>query len=190
MGNHPGVAQYKGKWYFFYMNEDLPNGHDKRRAVNVMELPFNTDGSIPELSHTKTGITKPVKNLNPFQKTQAETMAWAQGVETSVDSATGVFVSDISNGDYLKVRSVDFGKGVKQFQANIASGAAGGSIEIRLDSLTGPLAGNLIVKNTGGWKSWKNTGTKIKNTKGVHDVFFVFKGGEGDLFNFDFWKFY
>ncbi len=190
MGNHPGVAEYKGKWYFFYMNEDLPNGHDKRRAVNVMELPFNADGTISELSHTKTGITKPIKNLNPYQKTQAETMAWAHRVETSVDAVTGVYVSDISNGDYLKVRSVDFGKSVKSFEASIASGAAGGTIEIRLDSLTGPLAGNLIVKNTGGWKSWKKNGTKIKNTKGVHDVFFVFKGGEGDLFNFDFWKFY
>jgi Carbohydrate binding module (family 6). len=25
--------------------------------------------------------------------------------------------------------------------------------------------------------------------KGVHDVFFVFKGGNGNLFNFDWWRF-
>ena len=189
MGNHPGVAEYKGKWYFFYMNEDLPNGHDKRRAVNVMEFEFNADGSIPELNHSKAGITKPVKYLNPFQQTQAETIAWEVGVETSAEAATGVYVSDIDNGDYIKVRSVDFGKGAKSFEANLATGAAGGSIEIRLDSLTGPLAGSVAVKNTGGWKKWEKQSTKIKNTKGIHDVFFVFKGGEGDLFNFDFWKF-
>ncbi len=189
MGNHPGVAEYKGKWYFFYMNEDLPNGHDKRRAVNVMEFQFNADGSINELNHLKAGITKAVKNLNPFQKTQAETIAWEVGVETSADAANGVYVSDIDNGDYIKVRSVDFGKGATSFEASVATGAAGGNIEIRLDSLTGPLAGSLAVKNTGGWKNWKNQSAKIKNTKGIHDVFFVFKGGEGDLFNIDFWKF-
>jgi hypothetical protein len=29
----------------------------------------------------------------------------------------------------------------------------------------------------------------VKKVKGVHDVYFVFKGGEGDLFNFNRWKF-
>ena len=55
MGNHPGVAEYKGQWYFFYMNEDLPEGHEKRRAVNIIPLIFNEDGSIPELKHSKAG---------------------------------------------------------------------------------------------------------------------------------------
>jgi hypothetical protein len=31
--------------------------HDKRRAVNVIPLTFNPDGSIPKLSHSKEGIT-------------------------------------------------------------------------------------------------------------------------------------
>lgn len=189
MGNHPGVAQFNNKWYFFYMNEDLPNGHDKRRAVNVMELPFNADGSIPELKHSKAGITQAVKNLNPFQKTQAETIAWSVGVETSVDAKTGVYVSDISNGDYIKVRSVDFASGVKYFEASVATSTAGGNIEIRIDSLTGPIVGSLSVKNTGGFDSWKNQSANVKNTKGIHDVFFIFKGGEGNLFNVDWWQF-
>jgi len=189
MGNHPGVAQYKDKWYFFYMNEDLPDGHEKRRAVNVMELPFNADGSIPELNHAKQGITQAVKNLDPYKKTQAETMAWAYGVETSADAKTGVYISDISNGDYIKVRSVDFAKAAKVFEASVAAVAAGGIIEIRLDSITGPLAGNLTVTNTGGWGRWQNQKTAIRNAKGIHDVFFVFKGGDGKLFNFDWWQF-
>ena len=47
MGNHPGVAEYKGQWYFFYMNEDLPEGHEKRRAVNVIPLIFNENARYP-----------------------------------------------------------------------------------------------------------------------------------------------
>jgi hypothetical protein len=34
-------------------------------------------------------------------------------------------------------------------------------------------------------ENYNNTG---QNLKGVHDVFFVFKGNK-DLFNFDWWKF-
>ncbi len=190
IGNHPGVAQFKGNWYFFYMNEDLPGGHDKRRAVNVIPFDFNADGSIPNLSHAKAGITKALKNLNPFQSTQAETMAWAEGVKTSGQSNNGIYITQIRNGSYIKVRSVDFGKGAKSFDATVASDKNGGSIEIRLDSLTGPLVGTCIIPNTGGQTNWKTASAKIKKATGVHDLYFVFKGKTDELFNFDKWKFY
>lgn len=189
IGNHPGVIQYKNNWYFFYMNEDLPNGHDKRRAVNVIPFNFNVDGSISKLSHSKEGITKSLKNLNPFQRTEAETMAWEVGIETAKDNVAGVYVTDISNNDYIKVRSVDFGTGANQFSANVAAGATGGSIEIHLDAIDGPLAGICKIKATGGGKQWKNFSTKIKNTKSVHDIYFVFKGKNEQLFNFNYWVF-
>lgn len=189
IGNHPGIAQYKGNWYFFYMNEDLAGGHDKRRAVNVRQFDFNADGSIPNLAHSKAGITKALKNLDPYQLTQAETMAWAEGVETTVDRNTGVYVTQIGNDDYIKVRSVGFGKGARSFEATVSSDKTGGSIEIRLDSLTGPLAGTCAIPNTGGLAKWKTVSAKIKNAAGVHDIYFVFKGTGGELFNFDRWKF-
>jgi hypothetical protein len=189
IGNHPGVIQYKGNWYFFYMNEDLPNGHDKRRAVNVIPLTFNPDGSIPKLSHSKEGIIKPLKNLNPFQRTEAETMAWEHGIETAIDEQAGVYVTDIDNGDYIRVRSVDFGTGAKSFEANLASKTNKGTIEIRLDSVAGELAGTLKLKVREVGMNWKTVKSKVKNISGVHDVFFVFKGSEGDLFDFNWWKF-
>lgn len=189
MGNHPGVVQYKGKWYFFYMNEDLPNGHDKRRAVNVREFEFNADGSIPYLSHTKEGITKALQNLNPYQRTEAETMAWEQGVETEKDSIAGVYVTSIDNGDYIKVRSVDFGKGATSFESNIASVVKGSNIEIRMNSFNGPLIGTAVLRANAGAANWVTAKTKVKQVEGVHDIWFVFKGGKGNLFNFNWWKF-
>jgi arabinoxylan arabinofuranohydrolase len=45
------------------------------------------------------------------------------------------------------------------------------------------------VKNTGIVQSWTTQSCKVKKVKGIHDVYFVFKGGEGDLFNFNRWKF-
>jgi arabinoxylan arabinofuranohydrolase len=188
-GNHPGVAQYKGNWYLFYFNQDLPGAHDKKRAVNVIPFEFNPDGSIPELPHSKAGVVKSVGNLNPYIRVEAETIAWEEGIETAKDNKTGVYVTDISNDDYIKVRSADFGKGAKTFEASVASASSGGMIEIRIDSKDGKLLGTLNVSSTGGEQSWKPFSCKVEKMKGIHDVYFVFKGGEGKLFNFDWWRF-
>ncbi|MEO6548073.1 MAG: glycoside hydrolase family 43 protein [Ferruginibacter sp.] len=188
MGNHPGVVQYKGNWYFFYMNEDLPNGHDKRRAVNVMQFDFNADGSIPMLQHSKAGIDKPVGSINPFKKVEAETFAWEQGIEMDNDNANGTYITDINNDDYIKVRNVDFKSGANSFEANVAS-VKTGIIEIHLDSLSGVSAGTLKINNTGGKNTWRTLSSTIKAIKGVHDIYFVFKGSGGELFTFNWWKF-
>jgi len=98
-------------------------------------------------------------------------------------------VCNIQNGDWIKIRGVDFVKKAKLFEASLASAVAGGSIEIRLDSPTGMLLGTLAVKNTESPQNWTVQSCKVNNVKGVHDVYFIFKGSDGDLFNFDWWKF-
>jgi arabinoxylan arabinofuranohydrolase len=189
IGNHPGVIQYKGNWYLFYFNQDLPGGHDKKRAINVIPFDFNPDGSITELSHSKLGVTKPVANLNPYLRTQAETMAWEEGIETASFTKTGTYVTDIDNGDYIKVRSVDFGKGAKSFEASVASTSKGMKIKIHIDSLSGPLLGTCAVESTGDLQKWVTKKCALSKTKGIHDLYFVFMGEDGGTFNFDWWKF-
>lgn len=186
--NHPAVIDYKGKTFLFYHNGALSGGGGFKRSVCVDELKFNPDGSVQRVDPTE-GLAKSVDVLNPFVKVKAATIAWEEGIETAFDSVTGnVYVTDIDNGDYIKVRSVDFGKGTKSFEANIASGLEGSSIEIRLDSRTGTLLGTCTVKNTGGMKKWATVSCKTVKINGIHDVYFVFKGSEGSLFNFDWWK--
>lgn len=184
--NHPGYIDYKGKSYFFYHNGTLSNSNGFDRSVCVEEFTFNPDGTIPRIAATE-GITKGVGNLNPFLKVKATTIAWEEGVETASDATVGVYVTDISNGDYIKVRSVDFGKGAKSFQASVAAMQDGSEIEIHLDSVTGALLGTCVVKKTGGMLNWTVQSCKTAQVNGVHDVYFVFKGGEGNLFNFDWW---
>lgn len=186
--NHPGYVDYKGKSYFFYHNAALPGGGGFTRSVCVDEFIFNADGSIPRIAPT-AGIAEAVGIVNPFVRVEAETIAWEEGVETTKTNKVGVYVTNINNGDYIKVRSVNFNKKAKSFQANVSSGSTTGKIEIHIDSLTGTLLGTLDVKNTGDAHTWKVQACKIKEVKGVHDLYFVFKGGEGELFNFDWWKF-
>ncbi len=187
--NHPGIIDYKGKSFFFYHNGALPGGGGFNRSVCVEEFKYNQDGTIPRIAATKAGVVKSVANLNPYIRVEAETIAWEEGIETASDSKTGVFVTNIENGDYIKVRSVDFGKGAKKFEASVASASVGGKIEIRLGGVVGELLGICDVDNTGGWQNWSVRSCKIKKVKGIHDVYFVFKGNNGQLFNFDWWKF-
>jgi arabinoxylan arabinofuranohydrolase len=186
--NHPGVIDYAGKSFFFYHNGALPGGGGFTRSVCVDEFRYNEDGSIPRVKNTVEGV-KPVRDLNPFIRQEAETIAWEEGIETETSAEAGVYVTDIDNGDYIKVRSVDFGKGAKSFEANVSSSVQGGNIEIRLDSITGTLIGTCNVKGAGNAMNWTIQKTKIKKIGGTHDVYFVFKGDEGDLFNFNWWKF-
>jgi len=187
--NHPGLVDYKSHSYLFYHNGALPGGGGFTRSVCVDEFKFNEDGTIPRIAPTTTSVVKSVANLNPYRRVEAETIAWEQGIETTSADETGVYVTDIDNGDYIKVRNVDFGKGAKSFEASVASASDGGSIEIHLDSLSGTLLGNCVVKNTGSLQNWVTASCAVKKVKGIHDVYFVFKGGEGDLFNFNWWRF-
>jgi arabinoxylan arabinofuranohydrolase len=188
--NHPGYIEFKGKSYLFYHNGALPGGGGFKRSVCIEPFQFNTDGSIPLIIPSKEGVKVSASNLNPFKRVEAETIAWEEGIETAKDEKIGVYITNISNGDYMKVRSVDFGKVAKKFEANVASVFSDGSIEIRIDNIDGDLLGTLKVAGTGTNQTWKTQLCKLNKASGVHDIYLLFKGGEADLFNFDWWKFY
>lgn len=192
-GNHPGIIDFKGNSYVFGFNYELLRKetltHYERRSICLERMTYNPDGTIQKLPFWSTKGVDQLGTLNPFIQNKAGTIAWESGIESEKNRQAGVYVTDINNGDYIKVRGLDFGRGAKSFEANIAAIANGGSIEIHIDSLSGMVAGTLPVKNTNGWQNWKTQSTKIKNAQGIHDVYFVFKGSEGDLFNFNRWKF-
>jgi hypothetical protein len=185
--NHAGVIDFKGNSYIFYHDQALSEQGFKR-SVSVEQFSYNTDGSIPLITPTKEGVINNIANLDPYQRVEAETIAWSEGLKTAGNSQEGVYVTKIENGDYLKVRNVDFGKGAKTFEASVASFSQGGKIEIRLSNPYGELIGTIDVENTGGWLKWATVKSNIKKINGVHDICFVFKGSEGELFNFDWWK--
>jgi hypothetical protein len=186
--NHSGIIDYKGKSYFFYHNGDLPGGSDFTRSSCVEEFKYNADGTIPAIPMTKEG-PPPVENLNPFVQTEAETIAFSSGLKTEVCSEGGMNVTSINNGDYIKVKSVDFRSGAVSFAARVAS-TAGGSIEMHLDSLNGTLMGACAIAGTGGAQTWATQTCDVSGATGIHDLFFKFTGGgTTDLFKFNWWKF-
>ncbi|OKS85871.1 glycoside hydrolase family 43 protein [Mucilaginibacter polytrichastri] len=192
-GNHPGIIDYKGNSYVFGFNYTLNLAqtptHNERRSVCLAQLTYNADDTIQKLPFWSATGTAQIGTLNPYARTEAETISLENGVKTERDKQAGVFVTDINNDDYIRVRGADFGKGAKKFEASIASASAGANIEIHVDSLKGALLGICPVKNTGGWQTWVSQICSVKKVKGVHDIYLVFKGSDGPLFNFNWWKF-
>ena len=186
--NHAGIVDFAGNSYFFYHNGALPGGGGFTRSIAVERFSYNADGTIPTINMT-TGGPPAVANLNPYGTVEAETIAWEVGVEVENCSEGGRNVSNISNGDYIKVKSVDFGTGASSFQARVASATSGGNIQVRLGGTSGTLVGTCAVPGTGGWQTWTTVSCNVSGATGVKDVYFVFTGGSGNLFNFNWWKF-
>lgn len=188
--NHPGIIDFKGKSYFFYHNGALPGGGGYKRSVCVEEFTYGANGSIPSIKMTTAGPA-PVANLNPFERTEAETIAFSSGLKTEVcnDTGGGMNVTSISNGDYIKVRSVDFLTGATSFEARVAAASSGGSIELRLDGASGTLVGTCAIAGTGGAQTWATQTCTVSGATGLHDLFMKFTGGGGDLFKFNWWRF-
>lgn len=204
-GNHPGIIDYKGNSYVFGFNYNLlkqtMSKHYERRSVCAEEITYNGDGTIQKLPFWSASGLKQIGTLNPYDRIEAETIAFSEGVTT--DKATEwernipwdkgkmiaerLFVTSVNNGDYIKAQGVDFSKGTSSIEVSVAA-LFGGVIEIHTDKIDGPILGLVAVNDSGEGDIWKTITTAVKNISGVHDIFFVFKGKK-DLFNFDWWKF-
>ncbi|MDP4183214.1 MAG: family 43 glycosylhydrolase [Bacillota bacterium] len=188
-GNHTGIIDYNGSSYIFYFKVGLPGGSNNRRSVCAEKFTYNADGTIPKVPMTTEGPPQ-VGTLNPYVSTEAETICWETGIETEKCSEGGMDVCNIENGDYIKVKGVNFGTGATSFDARVASAASGGNIELRLDSLTGKLVGTCAVSGTGGSQTWAAKSCTISGATGTHDLYLKFTGGSGSsLFNLNWWKF-
>lgn len=190
-GNHPGIMDYKGKSYVFGLNYDLmhDNGikeHHERRSVSVAEMHYREDGTIEEVPYWIPEGVKQVGSLNPYKRVEAETMAWSKGVKTKSSQKQGIYLSDIHDGDYVMVKGVDFKRGATSFMAS-ACAVHGGQVDICLDSESGTKIGTFTLNQND--KSWRIIRTRMKKVAGIHDLYFVFKGGKTELLNLDWWKF-
>jgi hypothetical protein len=202
-GNQPGIFDFKGSTYTTgFTNElwySIQGGRSvryERRSANLAKITFNADGTIPKLPWFGMGNPTPgvpqVGSFNPYDTVQAETICWSKGVRTEVckDVSGKMDVDSIHNGDYIKVKGVDFKNGgSKLFEARIASGASGGSIELYIDSINGTKIGTCAFQGTNGWQTWVTKSCEISSVSDKHDLFLKFTGGNGLLFNFNWWKF-
>jgi len=124
--------------------------------------------------------------VDAFSNIEAETYSSQSGSIVIQNNSIGF----IGNGSWIQFDAIDFGAGGNNIEARVATNTAGGTIEIRDGSPTGTVLGTLNVQNTGGWNSWVEINNDIPTIAGVRNIYFVFKGGSGGLFNIDWIRFY
>ena len=102
--------------------------------------------------------------------------------DASPSGVDGNQAAQLGNGDYLEYTGVNFGSGSSQFDARVASGAAGGVsglVEVVLDNPGNAPVGSFAVGNTGGWTSWRTIPANISQVTGTHNVYLEFVSGAG-----------
>ena len=206
-GNHPGICDYKGHSYVFGQNYDLMHletfVHHERRSVSATEITYHADGTIEEVPYWLD--QQPMRQLhwlNPYQRVEAETMAWGFGLKSAkmgipntgvvadMPASTGrrnMYIYDLNDGEYIRLRGVDFKKGAKQFCITAAS-TGSCAVTLRLDSQDGPVIGTAIIKSTGSVEKYKLFSAKVKDAAGVHDLYLCFEKTQGDT-RLDWWEF-
>lgn len=181
---HGGNISFRGKDYMFYHNGILPNGGGFKRSTAIEEFKFNEDGTIPFIPFTKEGA-KQVGTLNPYKTVEGETMQSSWGIKLDRLAGDHHYATSIHNGDWIKVKGVDFGaKAPSLMKAAVLNVKNEGVIEFYKNSIGDrPFARLKVGKNSEAIEA------QIKNgPTGVHDVYILFRGGDEQLFDFDWWK--
>jgi glucosylceramidase len=109
---------------------------------------------------------------------QASSFNMTSGLQTegTTDTLGGYNVGYAEGGDYAVYRNVDFGSGVAGVDVRVASGGTGGTLELRVDAVTGPLLGEVPIPVTGGWQSWETVSAAASGATGVRSLYLVFRG--------------
>ena len=183
---HGGSVEFRGHHYLFYHNGKLPGGGGYKRSTCIEEYTPNEDGTIPAIKFTTKGVA-PLQTMNPYELQEAETINQSQGVRCEGDYE-GCYVTNISAGDYIKVRNVDFGEtGAQSFTARVRTESTG-ILNIRVGSKSSIVKGKLTIESTNG--EWADVTCELSSAiTGVRDLFFTFQGKGSSLFDFDSWRF-
>jgi beta-glucosidase len=157
---------------------------------SAAQQPINDgDGQTPRFPFG-AGLTYPAVSRKAHDTIRAESFDGQQGtqLEPCHEAGCGQNVGWIAPGDFLYYDDVEF-SGEARFLARIASGASSGAIELRLDSLDGPLVATLPVSPTGGWTAWTTRTTSTSSPAGRHRLYLRFVGPGGDFVNLSWFRF-
>jgi beta-glucosidase len=175
---------------FKNQNKTLPLDKNKVKKIAVI-------GPMADVCHLGEYSGLPESRISPLQGIRdylglAKTPTYHLRSSDVVKNEGTQHLKDSSEGGEYLAYAVNDGwagfpkmlfDGATEFHTRVASEAAGGTMEVHIDSLAGPLVSTVKIANTGGWQRWENASAPLAATTGEHGVYLRFKGGEGRLFN-------
>lgn len=171
--NHHSITEYKNQWYLFYHHNDLSPNFDKNRSIRADSLFFNDDGTIRKVIPTWRGVG--ITNaLNKIQLDRYSAISNDGAKISFIETDTlkrneGWKINLAETNAWVQFNSVDFGKGdLKSVNVKTIS-ETGGSIEIHLDKIDGPLIAKVNIEKN---KDWRVINSALTETpSGVHNLF-------------------
>jgi hypothetical protein len=128
--------------------------------------------------------------VDPFSTVEAETgYDYHPGLSINTLCHPRTHLGNIDGGEWAMFASLDFADGAVWFEAEAGSGANGGTIELRLDSLDGMVIGTCSVPNTGDWCAFQIQSCSISGANGIHDLYMLFSGEGSKIFTIDWFLF-
>ena len=169
--NHHSLCTLDGQLYLFYHNRSVEKamgieGNYRSPQVDAVTMQGT---KIQAVTGTMTGIAQK-KTINPYQTVQAETMSNQAGIQ--VRGLGDTVVTEIDQGDWLKVSGVHFSKDASQIAIK-ASSKSGCAVKICTGSPTGKAVGYAEIPSGG---KMTTVSTAVQGLDGTQDLYFVFSG--------------
>lgn len=169
--NHHSLCTLDGQLYLFYHNRSVEKamgieGNYRSPQVDAVTMQGT---KIQAVTGTMTGIAQK-KTINPYQTVQAETMSNQAGIQ--VRGLGDTVVTEIDQGDWLKVSGVHFSKGASQIAIK-ASSKSGCAVKICTGSPIGKAVGYAEIPSGG---KMTTVSTAVQGLDGTQDLYFVFSG--------------
>ncbi len=176
--NHHSIINYKNQWYLFYHYNDLSPLFDKNRSVRIDSLFFNEDGTIKKVTQSFRGVgitdaTKEIQIDRYSLKSDKGTSIAFLSADTTKRFDGWKTIFDGAN-SWIQYNSVSFKDKLKSVNVRAQSNT-GGTLQVRLDKVDGPVISSLkILKG----KDWNVVHAPVSKYKaGNHNLIVQLKSG-------------
>ncbi len=119
-----------------------------------------------------------------YSTIEAEDYDSQSGIKTEDSDEGDEDVGYIQDGDWIGFSDIDFGdEGAASFTARAAT-TNEATITVMIDSYSsGTEIGSCSISSTGGWQTYDEFTCDVDEVTGTHDVYLIFEGDDGYLFN-------
>lgn len=186
--NHHSIIRFKDQWYLFYHHNDYSPTFDKARSIRADSLFFNADGTIKKVAPTYRGIG--ITYAHDEIQLDRYSRISERGLSISFLDTANTFKGwkAIFNepGAWLQYNSVDFGKKPLQTITVRAFSAAGAVLQVRVNSMDGPVLAETSIPAGNDWQTVQATMNQF--LPGMHNLFVLLKNNgnvEADWLRFE-----
>jgi len=173
--NHHSIIEFKKQWYLFYHDRDYSPKFDKARSIRLDSLSFNNDGTIKKVIPTLrgAGLTNATQQIQIDRYTKISGSGVAIDFLDTLDRFKGWKTTFTSTGAWAQYNSIDFGKKILKTITVNAQSEKGGTVQLRLNGVNGPLIAEVKVPAGNNWVATKKAISKFQN--GVQHLFVIAK---------------